>query len=83
MYTFNITYDRHKDRYGYRLHDFPASYQVNESSLNYAHDPDWAYKMQVKRVPLKRLVLVLLLGFWWLRRRIANVEEFDRLKRQE
>ena len=41
MYTFKITYDRHKDRFTYREKNFPAEYNVNESSLNYALDPDW------------------------------------------
>ena len=41
MYNFAITYDRHKDRYGYRTTDFSGKYTVHESTLNYAYDPDW------------------------------------------
>jgi len=83
MYNFSISYDRHKDRYVYRTHDFPSEYQVNESSLNYANDPDWVKKLAIKRVNFKKLILGLVVLYWWIQRRVAMVEEFDRLKRLE
>jgi hypothetical protein len=45
MYTFNISYDRHKGLYGYRQFGFPEQYQVKESVLNYIYDPDWESKL--------------------------------------
>ena len=45
MYTFPITYDRHKDQYRYRTTNFKPEYTVNEASLNYAYDPDWTIKL--------------------------------------
>lgn len=83
MYTFKISFDRHKDRYLYREKDFPAEYSVNESTLNYAMDPDWTQKLAIKRLNLKKAFLFATLIFLWVRRRVAMVEEFDRLKRIE
>lgn len=83
MYTFSITYDRHKDRYTYRTQDFPADYGVNESALNYSMDPDWYYKLRVRRINLKRWILLFGLTYWWVKNRVVTVEEFDRIKRIE
>lgn len=83
MYTFNISYDRHKLRYGYRTSLFPASYMPNQSSLEYARDPDWYYKIGTKRLKLKRAIFLLTATFFIVRWRVAQVEEFDRLKRIE
>ena len=83
MYTFAITYDRHKDRYGYRTKDFPDKYSVHESTLNFAYDPDWLVKLDTKRVNLKKFLFFLGIGFLWLHHRVQKVEEFDRIKRTE
>lgn len=70
MYSFNITYDRHKERYGYRTSNFPSEYHPNESSLNYANDPDWILKMGVRRISLKKWMFIFIIGGIWLYRRI-------------
>jgi len=70
MYTFPITYDRHKDRYGYRTKDFPAKYALHESTLNFAYDPDWFVKLDLKRVKLKKFLFFLGIAFLWLHRRV-------------
>jgi len=41
---FDISYDRHKDLYGFKYENFPKSYHPEETPLNYAHDPDWSVK---------------------------------------
>ena len=66
MYNFSISYDRHKDRYVYRTQDFPAEYQVNESSLNYANDPDWVKKLAIKRVNFKKLLFGIIVIYLWI-----------------
>ena len=83
MYTFAVTYDRHKNKYGYRTSNFPSAYSPNESSLNYAMDQDWVYKLQADRINLKKWFLGVTLFFIWLNHRIKKVELFDKLKRQE
>ena len=83
MYSFNITYDRHKGRYGFRTSDFPDKYTVHDSTLNLAYDPDWQLKLQIKRVKLKKFLFLFGVAFIWLRNRIVKVEEFDRIKRTE
>jgi len=83
MYTFSITYDRHQGLYGYRTHSFPDKYDPDESSLNYANDPDWMQKLQIKRVNLKRFFFFGVLLWVWVRNRVAKVEEYDRIKRVE
>lgn len=83
MYTFPVTYDRHKNRYAHRLTNFPQSYSVLESSLNYARDPDWIHKFEVVRFNFKKLFFVLFLVYLYGKYRVIKVEAFDKRKRQE
>jgi hypothetical protein len=83
MHTFPITYDRHHDRYGHRMSNFPASYSVHESSLSYSMDPDWLHKFETARFSFKSLFAFLLLVYGYARYRVMKVEAFDKRKRQE
>ncbi len=83
MYTFPITYDRHKGSYGYREGNFPASYSPHESSLNYAKDPDFLHKFEVTRFSIKKFLFFLALVYAYATYRVKKVEAFDRRKRQE
>lgn len=40
MKTFTVSYDRHKGKYSYREKDFPDSYKIGTSALEYSNDPD-------------------------------------------
>lgn len=83
MYNFTITENRHKGRYGFRTENFPDSYYVYESTLNYKNDPDWTVKMKPKRFRGKRLLFILICAYLGLRWRRNMVEEVDRQKRRE
>ena len=83
MYSFNITYDRHRDRYGYRIKDFQPSYSIQESSLNYAKDPDWIKKLTIHKINLKKIIFFFAVVYYWVNDRVKKVEEFDRIKRIE
>ena len=47
MKTFTLTYDRHKGKYSFREKDFPASYKLDASPLEYVNDPDWSVKFEI------------------------------------
>ena len=83
METFRCTFDRHKNLYGYRESNFPASYHPSESALNFAKDPDWSLKLEYPRLKLKRWIIAALVGFWLVQWKVKKVEEYDRLKRHE
>jgi hypothetical protein len=83
MYNFSVTYDRHKNKYDYKEGKFPPQYEVNDTALNYANDPDWSVKLKVMRFPLKKILFFLGLFFYVLGNRVKMVEEFDRRKRKE
>ena len=46
MYTFTVTYDRHKNLYPEKMGDFPQSYGRMESVMNWYNDPDWEIKIR-------------------------------------
>ena len=83
MYNFRITLDRHKERYGYRLSNFPKDYCPTESPLNYSDDPDWGVKFRYKRLNGKKILLILFLMYWGYNARLKSVEKFDQQKRRE
>ena len=83
MKTFDLTYDRHAGKYGYREKDFPTEYSIHDSPMDYVRDPDYTVKFKVQRVNLKAWVLFFLALYYFGNKRLRNVAEFDRLKRQE
>jgi hypothetical protein len=83
MKTFKMTYNRHYGRYGFRDKNFPKEYNIHETALNYSNDPDWSVKYKQNRFNFKKLIFFTVFLFWFLHRRVAKVEEFDRLKRRE
>ena len=38
--NFKLSYNRHKDAYGYRVQNFPDSYKDRQSIMDYRNDPD-------------------------------------------
>ena len=64
MYTFPLTYDRHKGKYGFRTTNFPNVYYPDLSSLNYTQDPDWTVKMKPRRINFKRILLFMIIGYY-------------------
>ena len=83
MKTFELSYDRHANMYGYRQRNFPESYPWNTSEMEFRQDPDWSVKIQPLRYPFKRVFFLGLVALFIGKRRIQNVAEFDRKKRFE
>lgn len=83
MYNFNLTYDRHRGRYGFKTSDFPDSYDPHESALVYTNDPDWTVKLRLKRLNLKLYFFIGCIIYILFKRRIYYVNEFDKRKRRE
>jgi len=54
MKSFSLTYDRHKDKYGFRHSNFKESYNIGESPMEWAKDPDWSVKFVPQRINLKK-----------------------------
>jgi hypothetical protein len=69
--------------YGYKTSNFPESYSVKETGLNYSNDPDWSIKLETPRLNIKKMIFFLLLGYGILQWQIKRVEKFDNLKRVE
>jgi hypothetical protein len=80
---FKITYNRHRNRYSYRSQDFPESYELWQTSLESACDPDWSEKIAPQRINLKKWILYAAVLYYMVRRRRNNVSEFERFKRNE
>ena len=57
MYTNKLSYDRHKNAYTHRVKDFPESYDIDESFLNWGKDPDKIKKFRAKRLNLKAWII--------------------------
>ena len=57
MYTNKLSYDRHKNAYSHRVRDFPESYDIDESVMNWGQDPDKMKKFRVKRLNLKTWIV--------------------------
>ncbi|CDW82757.1 UNKNOWN [Stylonychia lemnae] len=83
IYDFTITYNRHKNKYGMRLKDFPESYGIYDSSMNYRYDPDYYYKFRPQRLRVRYLIAGFFMFIFICKARVRNVEEFDRQKRME
>lgn len=84
MTSFTHTYNRHQGLYEFRSQDFPASYSGVASPLEYARDPDYSVKLAtIERINLKKWMVIGLVVVWAVRRRVANVAAYDRMKRSE
>lgn len=59
MHNFNLTYDRHDGKYGFKTSNFKDHYIYSDPWVEYLKDPDWYYKFQPKRFSFKVL-------FFWL-----------------
>ena len=55
--TDKLRYDRHKGAYDFRVHDFPDSYSINDSPLEYQHDPDGLKKFRLQRLNFKLMIV--------------------------
>ncbi len=69
MYTFPITYNRHHGRYGKSEGIIQPSYQPRSDPRTYVFDPDWFYKIDTKKLKIKRGIFLLLLALYLLRKR--------------
>ena len=83
MKNFSVTYNRHKGKYDYRSTNFPDSIVWWQSPLDYSKDPDWTNKLVIQRINFKKLIVFSLLFVCMIKRRLYNVQEFDRAKRRE
>ena len=81
--NFNLTYDRHKGAYDFRVRDFPDSYQSRSSPMDYRNDPDAWIKFVPTRLNLKLILLGLVASYYLIQWRVRRVEHFDRMKRKE
>lgn len=82
--SFGLTYNRHEGRYGARMSNFPASYNLHyDHHTDFTKDPDWTVKLEPKRYNFKKLILGLLLLKFLMNKRIEHVDYFDRLRRRE
>jgi hypothetical protein len=83
MKTFDLTYNRHAGKYGFVEKDFPKEYSVYAGPLDFVRDPDYSVKFKLQRLNLKAWLFTVLAIYYFGNKRLRNVSEFDRLKRQE
>lgn len=80
---FTVSIDRHKGLYGNRVRNFPEVYENSASRMDWAEDPYFRDKYQIKRVNLKAWLICIGVGLAFIKIREAQVSEYDRLKRYE
>ena len=83
MKSFPISYNRHKNKYGFKENNFPDTYQSDACVLDYARDPDWTVKFTYQRLNCKKWILITGFGLWMLKRRHDNVAKHDAQMRKE
>ena len=83
MHTFNLTYDRHKGKYGIQRSNFPESYAYNESPLEFIADEDHMIKKQEQRVPVKVICFIIVCMYFMIQNKVKQIEQYDRKKRYE
>jgi hypothetical protein len=81
MKSFDLTFNRHAGKYGYREKDFPKEYSIHAAPIDFVRDPDYSVKFVLTRVNLKAWALFFLAVYYFGNKRLRNVAEFDRLKR--
>ena len=83
MKNFTITYNRHENKYGPRLRNFPSEYAGGSPYIDYWNDPDWTQKIQPRRMNFLFLFTGIGLLVYMVHRRLHKVATFDALKRRE
>ena len=83
MYSSKLLYNRHEGLYTFRVRDFPESYKVSESYMEYLKDPDFINKFRINRLNIKLWLLATFLFYQLCQWKCRQVEQFDRLKRKE